>query len=89
MPAQANWSYGIWKIDLIDTDMTYCISYTVKESFGGESRLKDRVLEELNLEMIEIKGIHTKTGTPKITGIAAMLVAESEEVYQIIKNFLN
>ncbi len=88
MPVGANWSWGIWKIDCIDSDKTYCMSYTVRENFGGESRLKARVKTDLGIEMIETKGIYTKTGTPKITGIATMWIAESEEVYQELKKFL-
>ena len=42
-PSQANWSYGIWKIDLIDTDQSYQMSYTVRENFGGDDRLKAKL----------------------------------------------
>lgn len=87
-PSQANWSYGVWKIDLIDTAKHYNMSHTVKENFGGESRLKARVLKEHKTEMIETKGVCTSTGTQKVTGIAKLPDIESEEVYQEIKSFL-
>lgn len=87
-PSQANWSYGIWKVDFIDTDKKYNMSHTVKENFGGESRMKARVLKEHGYELIETKGIYTATGTPKITGVSKMLDFEGQEVYEIIRDFL-
>ena len=41
-PSGANWCYGIWKLDLINTNQSYNISYTLKEKFGGNSRLKEK-----------------------------------------------
>jgi len=78
-PSQANWSYGIWKIDLIDTDNDYCMSYTVKENFGGDSRFKKMLKELKNIKIIETKGVYTGTGTQKITGIASLPVMDSAE----------
>jgi len=77
-PSQANWSYRIWKIDLINTKEKYNMSHTVKENFGGDERLK-RELEALKIPILETKGIYTNTGTPKITGVAGLQSMESKE----------
>lgn len=87
-PSQANWSYGIWKVDCIDTDNQYCISHTVKESFGGDSRLRSRMSEQHNIHIIETKGIYTSTGTPKITGVSKMQDMESVEFEQELVAFI-
>ena len=77
-PSQANWSYGIFKIDTIDTKEKYCMGYTVKETFGGDSRFKD-VLEKQNIPIIETKGVYTKTGTQKITGVSSLIDIEKKD----------
>lgn len=87
-PRQANWSYGIWKLDLIDTESQYNMSHTFKENFGGDSRIRARVRKDLGYEILETKGIYTSTGTPSITGVSKMLDLEGEESFQIIKEFL-
>lgn len=87
-PSQANWSYGIWKIDLINTDDSYCMSYTVKENFGGDSRLRAKVREATGYNMIETKGVYTGTGTQKITGLSTLLEMEGSEIVEIIGEFL-
>ena len=74
-PSQANWSYGIWKVDIIDTKSDYCMSYTVRESFGGDSRFR-KALQEADIRVIETKGV---IGTPKITGISKMQIMDSKE----------
>lgn len=66
-PSQANWCYGIWKIDTIDTKEKYQMSYLVKENFGGDYRLREQIPQ-----IIETKGVYTSTGTQKITGIAGL-----------------
>ena len=88
-PSGANWAYGIWKLDLIDTDKGYCMSHVVKETFGGNSRLSFKVQNELKKSLIETKDVYTSTGRPKITGVAQMFDIESEEVFNIIKQFYN
>ncbi len=87
-PSQANWSYGIWKIDLVHTDDSYCMSYTVKEKFGGDSRLRAKIKELTGYNMIETKGVYTGTGTQKITGVSKLLDMESKEIIDIISEFL-
>ncbi len=87
-PSGANWAYGIWKIDLIDTTQKYNASYTVKENFDGNSRLYSQVKEQLGYELIETKGVFTTIGTPKITGVTRMYNMESKEIIEIIKEFL-
>ncbi len=82
-PSQANWAWGIWKLDLINTDNQYCMSYTVKEKFGGDSRLR-----QLFPQIIETKGVYTKRGGQKISGISSMLDMESKELADIINTFL-
>lgn len=79
-PQGANWSYGIWKIDLIDTENVYCMSYTVKENFGGDSRLRSQFPQ-----IIETKGVYP---SQKITGVRSMPDMESKEIAQIINDFL-
>jgi len=86
-PRSANWAYGVWKIDMIDTEREYCFSLTVKENFGGDSRLK-RALKEKGYTLIETKGVYTGTGTPSITGMASLKDMESEEVINEIIEFL-
>lgn len=82
-PRSANWCYGVWQIALIDTKSNYCMSHTVKENFGGDSRLKT-----LFPSIIEVKGVYTN-GTPEIKGVSKVLDMESKEVNNIIKDFLN
>ena len=86
-PSQANWSYGIYKVDLINTKDDYCMSYTVKENFGGDSRFKRAliVLRNKNIKVIETKGVYTSTGTQKITGIASLPIMDSDEFINQIK----
>lgn len=88
-PQGANWAYGVWKIDTIDTEQGYCMGYTVKETFGGESRLKETIKTKTGFEMIETKGVYTKTGTPKITGVGSLLDIESKEIEKELTDFLN
>jgi len=86
-PSQANWNYGIYKIDFIDTEDNYCISETVSETFGGYSRFRD-TLKKLKIKVIEVKGVYTSTGTQKITGINKMLDIESPELLEMVKDFI-
>ena len=81
-PSQANWSYGIWKIDLIDTNHAYCMSYTVSEKFGGESRFTAKLKR---IKVIETKGVYP---LPKITGVRKMLDIESDEFLKEVKAFI-
>jgi len=67
-PSQANWSYGVWKVDCIDTDQPYNMSYTVKEAFGGDSRLREALTAQ-NIPVGESKGVYP---SQKVTGIAKM-----------------
>ena len=85
-PSQANWTYGIWKIDLIDDTKPYCMSYVVKENFGGECRLKNKVESLLNTQLIETKSVYP---TQKITGIRSIDDMEGDKIFNIIKDFLN
>jgi len=88
-PSGTNWVYGIWKIDLLDTDREYCMSHTVKETFGGDSRLRSHIKELLNVTIIETKSVYTGTGTPRITGVSKLLDMEDEDMVEIIKDFFN
>ena len=85
-PSQANWNYGIWKVDLIDTKQPYCMSYTTRETFGGECRFKTQA-EKLGFNIIEIKQVYTGTGTQKITGVSSLLDIEGKEFMELIKEF--
>ncbi len=82
-PRQTNWNWGIWKVDTIDTENLYCMSYIVKENFGGDSRLRREIPQ-----IIETKGVYTKTGTQKITGISDLQNMESKEFINLLKDFL-
>ena len=86
-PSQANWSYGIWKIDFVDTKRDYCGSETVKETFGGDSRFRIAVAK-LGYRIIETKTVYTGTGTPKITGIASMQDIECDNLLDMVKYFM-
>lgn len=70
-PSQANWAYGIWKIDCIDTNNSYCMSYTVKENFGGDSRLRD-ILAKSNITLIETKAVYPSQSIKGIKSIENM-----------------
>ena len=97
-PSQANWNWGIYKVDLINTDTSYALSHTVKEQFGGDSRFIQAIEklqpEEVNTEykVIRTKDIYTKTGTPKITGISNLLYMDDgeagAELIREVKDFL-
>ncbi len=88
-PSQANWSYGIWLVSFIDTSKPYNMSHTVKENFGGDSRFRDLLETQTKHKVIEVKGIYTSTGTPKITGVSKMLDIESPEFLAECVAFLN
>lgn len=85
-PSQANWNYGIWKVDTIDTGgYEYQMSYVVRENFGGDSRFR-QALELAGIKVNRTKDVYTGTGTPKITGISKMQDMESKEfIAEIIK----
>ena len=82
-PSGCNWAYGIHKLDLIDSAQKYCMSYTLKENFGGDERLKNKFPF-----IIETKGVYTGTGTQKITGLLKIMDMESKEVENIIIEFM-
>ena len=84
-PSQANWSYGIFKVDTIDTEQNYCMSYTVKEQFGGDSRFRNRWANSC-VPIIETKGVYPQ---PNITGVRSMLDMEGEEFNKEITAFIN
>jgi hypothetical protein len=83
-PSQANWSYSIYKIDIItDTQSGYAMSFIAKAAHGGESRFV-KSLRESSVQLIETKSVYTSTGVPKITGIAKIPDIESEELIKEI-----
>ena len=84
-PSGANWAWGIWKLDLVDTNIKYCMSYTLKENFAGDYRLRETVKNTFNKDIIETKGTYP---TQKITGVRSMLNMESKEVMAIIEEFI-
>ena len=87
-PSQANWSYGVWLVSFIDTAQPYCTSQVVKETFGGDSRFRNMLEIRTGHKSIEIQGIYTSTGTPKITGVSKMLDIESPEFLAKCVEFL-
>jgi hypothetical protein len=89
-PGGANWAYGIWKVDMIDTERQYVTSFTVKETFGGECGWRDSIKKELpETTLIESKGTYTKTGTTKITGVSILGDIESMEFINQCVKFLS
>jgi hypothetical protein len=87
-PSQANWNYQIMKVDLIDTAKEYCLSHTTRNTFGGDSRFV-KALKDKNIPVILVKGVYTKTGTPKITGISSMQDIESESFISEVIEWYN
>lgn len=83
-PSQANWSYGIFQVAVIDEKEKYNMSWTVKENFGGDSRFRDQ-LSEKGHKVIEIKPVFP---TQKITGIRSMQDMESAEFVNEVDNFI-
>ena len=83
-PRSANWSYGIWKIDTIDTDKYYNMSYVVKETFGGDSRFRNKIKELTNYEVIETKGV---VDTPSIA-CRSLLDIESVDFINEVAEFI-
>lgn len=86
-PRSANWAYGVWKIDMLDSDKEYCHSITVKENFGGDSRLKN-IMREKGYKLIEVRGVYTGTGAPSLTGMSTLKDMESDEVINEVIDFL-
>lgn len=84
-PSQANWSWGVWKIDFIEEGKPYNMSLTVKEAFGGDSRLRRKVKELTGVEVLEVKGVWPEQS---ITGIRKIKDMESDEVMEHITAFL-
>lgn len=74
-PSQANWSYGIFKVDIIDSKNDYAMSYTARETFGGDSRFRDK-LKKQGIRVIETKGVYE---CPTVTGVSKMPDMESDE----------
>lgn len=85
-PSQANWTYSIFKIDLIDTDKNYCDSIITKSAFGSDSNFRKQWEK---IQIIQTKDVYTGTGTQKITGISKIPDIESKEVETQIVHFIN
>lgn len=88
-PGGANWTYCIWLVSFIDTNQPYCMGHTVKETFGGDSRFKHLLETQTKHKVIEVNGVYTSTGTPKITGVSKMLDIESQDFIDECVEFLN
>jgi hypothetical protein len=84
-PSQANWSYGIYKIDIVNTNQSYCMSYTVSETFGGNDRFCAEMLT-LGYKVIETKGVYP---SQKCTGIREMQDIESKEFIKELTDFID
>lgn len=88
-PSQANWSWGIFKVDLIDTKYSYNMAYTVKENFGGDSRFRSAIQDDCDtcgVFLSESKGTYPP---PEVTGVSSMQIMESDEFIKIIKDWIN
>lgn len=87
-PSQANWSYPIYKVDLIDTKNTYAMSYLIKEAFTSDTQASGILSESINHPVITIKAVYTGTGTPNITGVRSMPSINDKEFIDNVKSFL-
>lgn len=87
-PQGANWAYGVWKLDLINTDEKHNASYTLKENFGGDYRLIEKVKELHGVDIHTTRGVYTGTGTQRMTGMSKVMDLEGEEILEIINEFL-
>ena len=75
-------------MDLLNTEQEYCMSRTVKENFGGDSRFKTAV-KALNIPVIETKQVYTGTGTQKITGVSKLDILDSVEFINEMMEWYN
>lgn len=87
-PSQANWNYEIFKIDTIDTNKEYNMSYTIKEAFTSDSQLARQLSEAIVFPVYVSKGVYTSTGTAKITGVAKLPSGTDTELINTLKDFL-
>lgn len=99
-PSQANWCYQIYSVSFIDTknksddDYNYSPSITMKANFAGTGQIIKYIKSNINatlqqdIMLTEIKGVYTKTGTPKITGIVNMPHYEDQEFIDKVVEFL-
>jgi hypothetical protein len=84
-PSQANWNWEVYKLDLIDTDKSYNMSYVLKTNFGGNNRFMALIKSITNKEVIETKAVWPEQ---KITGIRQIKDLEDKETLEIVKEFL-
>ena len=90
-PRSANWSYGVYSINFINTKDSYHTSITVKETFGGDVRFIDYVKKTFNVDILQIKDVHVRTGLPliaHITSLATIDTKPDDEVIALLTNFL-
>ena len=89
-PSQANWSYEVYSIGLIDTKNRYHVSYILKGAFTSDFQWTKEVEEKLKMDIpfMLLKPVYTNTGTQKITGVSQMINTSSNELLNIIRNFL-
>jgi len=76
-PRSANWSYNIWSINLIDTEKEYNQSITCRSTFEGEDRFISLCKQELDLQVIIVRRVSTKTGLPSVTGVQGLPIIDS------------
>lgn len=84
-PSQANWSYAIYSINMIDTERDYCQSLTVKACFGSESILKNTTVNNCEVKTIEVKSVFP---LQKITGIRSIDNIDDRNVLDEVVVFL-
>jgi len=91
-PSQANWSWGIFQVSTIDTNGSeYQMSYTTKECFGGDTRLRGILNEYISDNKLDARVIETKgvISLPNITGVAKHYNMEDTELMEILQDFLS
>ena len=71
-PKNANWSYGIYQINCVDSKKEYHNSFIAYETFGGDCRFK-KILQNLNIKISEVKGVFPNQ---KLTGIKDIINIE-------------
>lgn len=83
-PSQANWSYGIWQVNAINTTREYSAGYTVRDSFGGYSRFITKA-RDAGYKVISLSSVYP---LQKFVGIRSIKDIEADDfLASLIKLF--
>ena len=88
-PSQANWSYEVYSLGLLDTEKQYNMAYTLKGAFTSDNQFMGEVQEKLKMDIpyFILKSVYTGRNN-NIVGVSQMINTGSEELLTIIKDFL-